>query len=365
MPFLRLDMDCAIPMLPYGNRFRKCRKWVQDSFSNVALLTYRVKQRRETNVLLKGVLARPEALASHIARFTQALIMDIAYGHQVTTDDDKYIEMGEKGNHAFATAGSAGSMLVDFFPILKHYPTWLPGSAFKIRAINAAKLLRTMHDVPYNEIKYQLKHGNPQLSFTSTLLDSYFHDGKFGTLTEQDEKDIKGSARTLYSAGTETMASSMNTFVLAMLLYPNVYRKAQEEMDRVLGLSRLPELEDRESLPYLNAVIKETYRWLPPLPMTLPHMSSQDDVYNGYRIPKQTLVIGNAWGMARDENMYPDPESFCPERFLDLTNEDIADPRLYVFGFGRRLCPGNDFADSCIYMVLANIIATMNINKTR
>ncbi|TCD64286.1 hypothetical protein EIP91_004294 [Steccherinum ochraceum] len=375
-----LDLDCNVPLLSYSNQFRKTRKWIQDSFSSAALAAYRPRQRRETNVMLKGILARPTAFSAHIARFTEALIMDIAYGHIVTSEDDKYIEMGEKGNHAFATVGSAGSMLVDFFPIrkapflvtdatsdsplaVKHYPTWLPGAAFKKRAISAAKLLRTMHDVPYNMVKSQLKFGNVRASFTATLLDKYLYGGEFN-MSSQDEKDIKGSAGTLYAAGTETMASTMTTFLLAMLLHPHIYGKLQEEMDNVIGPSRLPDFDDRESLPYLHAVIKETYRWHAPLPMGLPHLSSQEDIYSGYKIPNKTTIVGNIWGISRDMNLYSDADSFLPERFL-TAKEDVVDPRSYVFGFGRRLCPGKDFADTCVFLVLASIVATMTLNKAK
>ncbi|THH30274.1 hypothetical protein EUX98_g3897 [Antrodiella citrinella] len=359
-----LDLDCNVPLLSYGNQFRKTRKWIQDSFSSAVLPTYRSKQRREMNIMLKGILARPTVITSHIARFTEALLLDIAYGHLVTTENDEFVRLGAEGNHAFAGVGAAGSMLVDFFPVLKYYPTWMPGAAFKRRAVRAAKLLRAMHDVPYNTVKSQLISGNQKPSFAAALLDKHLHAGEFN-LSRQEEKDIKGSAGTLFAAGTETMASTMKTFVLAMLLYPDVFQEAREEIDRVVGPSRLPEIDDRESLPYLNAVIKEAYRWHAPLPLGLPHYSSQEDVYNGYRIPKGTLVIANVWGISRNENMYPDPESFKPERFLDATREDIVDPKSYIFGFGRRLCPGMEFADTCIFLVLSNIVATMDIRKAK
>lgn len=88
---------------------------------------------------------------------------------------------------------------------------------------------------------------------------------------------------------------AIETFFLAMTLYPEVQRKAQEEIDRVLGPGRLPTMADRPHLPYVDALVKEVLRWHPVAPMGIPHMSSEDDMYNGYFIPKGTLLLPNIW----------------------------------------------------------------------
>jgi cytochrome P450 len=80
-----------------------------------------------------------------------------------------------------------------------------------------------------------------------------------------------------------------------MTLYPEVQQKAQQELDRVVGTSRLPTFEDRKNLPYIEAVVKETFRWHPLAPLGLPHMTDQDDVINGYLIPKSSILIPNIW----------------------------------------------------------------------
>lgn len=85
------------------------------------------------------------------------------------------------------------------------------------------------------------------------------------------------------------------TFFLAMTLYPSVQKKAQEELDRVIGSSRLPIAADKESLPYIHAVMLETHRWHPVTPMGLPHTSDAEDVCNGYRIPKGAMLLPNTW----------------------------------------------------------------------
>ena len=80
-----------------------------------------------------------------------------------------------------------------------------------------------------------------------------------------------------------------------MVLSPDIQRKAQEELDKVVGFSRLPVYEDRENLPYINALCKEVLRWHPIIPLGVPHRVTEDDVFDGYFIPAGTLVLGNTW----------------------------------------------------------------------
>jgi len=97
-------------------------------------------------------------------------------------------------------------------------------------------------------------------------------------------------------------------------------------------------------------------------------MSMKDDEYEGYKIPGGSMIIGNIWAMSQDESLYSKPEEFHPERFLDrkdTTSQDITNPKNLIFGFGRRVCPGAEFADNSIFLLTSNIIATMNIGKAK
>ena len=80
-----------------------------------------------------------------------------------------------------------------------------------------------------------------------------------------------------------------------MGLYPHVQRRAQEEIDRILGPNKIPSYIDRENLPYIDALVKETLRWHPVAPMGIPHLCTQDDIYEGYRIPEGSLIMPNIW----------------------------------------------------------------------
>lgn len=109
------------------------------------------------------------------------------------------------------------------------------------------------------------------------------------------------------------------------------------------------------------------HSWNPPVPLGVPHCLAQDDIYNGYFLPKGASVISNIWAISRDPSIYPDPDAFRPERFEEMDAEtlEMYDPRKYVFGFGRRICTGRYVADLSIWLAAVNILATMDIKKAR
>jgi len=123
-----------------------------------------------------------------------------------------------------------------------------------------------------------------------------------------------------------------------MVLNPRVMGKAQEELDRVVGKGRLPDFSDREDLPYIDAIVKEIIRWNPPPPIGVPSRVTQDDVYQGHFIPAGATVVQNIWAICRDPSIYPDPETFNPDRFLKDGKIDpsVFNPEDRVFGAGRR-----------------------------
>ena len=123
-----------------------------------------------------------------------------------------------------------------------------------------------------------------------------------------------------------------------MVLHPEAMKKAQEELDRVLKKGHLPDFSHRDSLPYIDAVVKEVLRWSPPLPIGIPYRVTQNDVYRGYFIPAGATVIQNIWAIFRDPEIYPQPETFNPDRFLKdgKINPLVFNPEDRVFGSGRR-----------------------------
>ncbi|KIK97282.1 hypothetical protein PAXRUDRAFT_825086 [Paxillus rubicundulus Ve08.2h10] len=155
-------------------------------------------------------------------------------------------------------------------------------------------------------------------------------------------------------------------FTLAMVKNPHVWKRAQVEIDAALGMDRLPDFDDRPSLPYVEAVLRESMRWQPVLPLGIPHATSSSDIYKGFHIPKGATIFANIWAMSRDEARYPNAEEFTPERFLTaegtLTHDNPAE---YTFGFGRRICPGRHTADASLWTSIATMLATLEFTLAK
>jgi len=180
---------------------------------------------------------------------------------------------------------------------------------------------------------------------------------------------VKRAAVSLYGGGTDTTLSANSAFFLLMSLHPEVQRKAQEEIDRVVGHDRLPNAQDRKDLPYVDAIMKEVMRLNPVTPLAIPHRLKEDDLYEGYHFTKDTIFFANNWHIFHDESLYPDPFAFNPDRFMqpakDEQTEKLRDPLTYAFGFGRRICPGMYLAMDSIFVVIAMSLATLNIDKKK
>lgn len=219
-----------------------------------------------------------------------------------------------------------------------------------------------MEDVasaPYEFVKQQMKSNNHRPSYVSRILEKH-SPTDLPTLEQETDGDCaKWSAATLYGASVETTSSSMSALILAMILFPEVQRKAQHEIDSVISRGRLPRLEDQDNLPYIKSIVTENLRWCTVIPMGLPHATLEDVFYKDYVIPKGSYILTAAWSMCHDPDTYPDPDSFDPDRY----SRGQPDPRDVMFGYGRRICPGRFLADSSIFIKAALLLAAFNINK--
>ncbi|RXW23128.1 hypothetical protein EST38_g2725 [Candolleomyces aberdarensis] len=162
----------------------------------------------------------------------------------------------------------------------------------------------------------------------------------------------------------------MATCILGLLEHPEVLKKAQVQLDSVVKPGHLPDLDDEPSLPYITAIMKEALRWREVTPFGVPHALSTDDEYKGYHIPAGTIVIANQWAMLHDENVYTDPFEFNPDRFINPETGKIdysraRDPGHACFGFGRRICPGRFMALESLWLSIASLIATFDIEKAK
>ncbi|KAF7357563.1 O-methylsterigmatocystin oxidoreductase [Mycena sanguinolenta] len=248
-----------------------------------------------------------------------------------------------------------GAVAVDTFPILRYLPSWMPGAGFQQFAAECRQLTSEMQAAPVNFVKQNMRDGMDSTSVVAKLL----------ATNRYDEAAIQSVAGTAYTGGADTTGSAFASFCLAMALHPEIQKKAQAEIDTVIGTDRLPEFEDRPSLPFVEALYREVMRWRPVTPLGVAHASSEDDIYDGYFIPKGTTVIANVWAMTRDESIYHEPDRFNPDRFFTADGNLNEDTTILTFGFGRRICPGRHNVDATVWATIVSVLSTFNIVKAK
>jgi len=157
-----------------------------------------------------------------------------------------------------------------------------------------------------------------------------------------------------------TVVTSIEVAFLAMLLYPQVMCKAQDEIDAAVGPDRLPNFDDCDSLPYVQALIKETVRWRPIAPTGFPHATMEDDTYKGMFIPKGSTVYANIFSIMSDAAVFEEPDVFHPDRFLEGSRNKL-DSFSMAFGFGRRKCPGEKLALNSMFIMISRILWAFDV----
>lgn len=348
----------------YNDQFKRQRKIMHKALGLPAVPTYYPLLQKATVAFLHRLIADPLNYLKITRRYAGGLILLVVYGYEAVSDNDEFLKQGEDSVDLLANevASGGGIWPVDVFPFLQYLPNFLPGMSFKRKAMKWRVQLEAFVDKPYEYVKNAMRAGIHKPSFTSTMLEDQAEN-----LSPEFEFDLKWSANSMYGGSMDTTMTTISHFLLVMMDHPEILEKAQKEIDTVVGDDRLPTFEDRPRLPYAEAILYEMWRWSVAVPLGLPHRLMEDDIYKGMLIPKGSLIFPNLWAITRDENLYPDPFTFKPERFLEPTDEASKlrrNTRNHVFGFGRRQCPGMHLVDSSIWLLMICMMATLNIRKS-
>ncbi|KAI0634234.1 cytochrome P450 [Trametes polyzona] len=348
----------TVVLMPYNDRFKNYRRLLKVGLNNQVTRDYYPLMEKEISRELVWLLDNPDAYVQHFRRTAGTVALKIAYGYQNENNEFKaLVKDTEDALRMFAIAALPGVFLVDTLPFLRYLPPWFPGAGFRKLGIQTQKLIKAMIDTPFNMVKRQVEAGTAPRSFTSDLLNEPADE-------RSSEEDIKWVAAGLYAGQSDTptrglqTVAALSTFLLCMMLFPDVQKEAQAEIDRVIGNDRLPRIEDRDNLPYVGAVLKEVLRWRPVVPM-VSHSVTQDDIYRGYHIPAGTALVANIWAALHDPTRYTDPDAFRPARFLPPTR--APDSAAFAFGFGRRACPGEAVAHASLFCTVACVLAVFDV----
>ncbi|KAI9067057.1 cytochrome P450 [Trametes sanguinea] len=400
----------GMAFVPYNSFWKDCRKLARQEFHANPVKKYRPTEVKSAHRFLLDLHRRPDSLMDNLRHLAGATIMAIGYDIEVQPEDDPYVQTAEEAVASIAETTNAGSYLVDVLPILKHVPEWFPGAGFKKQARIWHAAVDKLFNDPYTVCQERIAVGQLGECAAKGMIEAF---GKHPDDPEYTHTVIKSTLGSLYVGGADTTVSALGTFFLAMTLNHELVEKAQRQLDQVVGAHRLPDFRDQASLPYIEAIVRETLRWRPVVPLDVPHRLTEDDIYNGYYLPKGSLIVANAWyvtsrllnlrilrcfalpafsahlrwlagvqpimslayahcrrrlhrAILHDEKMYPDPERYNPDRFLlpdGTLNPAVRDPTTVAFGFGRRICPGRYMAVDSMWVTIACVLSLFDIRK--
>jgi cytochrome P450 len=354
--------DLRILMMGYDARWRMCRKLVHSLLNISAAKSYVPYQMLENKQMLYEMITQPERCMYNIRRYTNSLTTTMVFGWRSSTYEDEKMMQLFDGFSEFAELNQTGlAALVDFFP----WARWLPDFLLPVRA--KAKELHKKEKALYlghwMKAKEETKAGTIMPCFSEDLVSSQKKEG----FSDDQASYITG---TLLEAGSDTTSSTLYAFVQAMVLYPEVQKKAQELIDNVVGSNRLPTMDDASELQYNRAIMKESHRWMPTTIMgAVPHAVTQDDWYEGYLIPKNAGVVNNVWAINMDPKRHTDPRVFNPDRYANdlqsladsAANPDASKRDSFTFGAGRRICPGMHVAERSLFLGISRMLWAFDI----
>ncbi|PPQ87190.1 hypothetical protein CVT25_015020 [Psilocybe cyanescens] len=335
--------------------WKTSRKAIQPLVTPQAVQTHLPISETETTQLLYDILHGPEVdFRSHVSRFAFSFITSVLFGKPAPRYNSPESTQYREYTHQLLKTVSPEAAPVDLIPILKYIPErWAP---FKQLWRETRRLQRALYFSFLEHTEQKVTSGNKTGSMIEDVLRRQSELGISRELT-----GYLGGI--LIDGGTDTSSALLQSLVLRLMKSPASLRKAQNEVDTVVGKKRLPVSSDVSALPYVQALIKEIHRMTPAGPVGVPHAAFTDCQYREYTIPKGAPIIINIWGIMHDPDLFERPDEFWPERYLltpDGTRPGIEKDynirSTLPFGSGKRLCPGMHLANMNLNLAVMRLI---------
>ncbi len=296
-----------------------------------------------------NILKDPADYVFHLERYACSVVSIIGWGRRIVRKNDYVAKQALEVMANAVDVIIPGLYWMESLPFLTKLPRWLYPLPQAIQ--DQARLLAQY----FYALSLEGSKGEED-SFSKRLIQEQNSNGL-------SDEEIASLTSNLIGGGVDTTSSTIISCILAMCVFPEVQKKAQYELDEVVGHDRSPDWSDETSIPYVDAIIKETLRWRSVTILGgIPHAPIQDDIYNGYRIPAGTNITGNLWAIHRHPREFPLPDKFEPERYLGGLQFDYPNARGHnAFGWGRRQCSGQPLAEASLAISVARLLWAFDI----
>ncbi len=292
-----------------------------------------------------------------------SILMANTYDHSTQEDVDKFSKVLERFTAAMKPSGP--NILLDICPSLRFLSTRLRTSYDEIVAIgnDFEEILGPLTEARKANRKVQ----NPKI-FIDHFLDLSDPNSNNDKNMVLNHKDIIFIAMNLLTAGIETTSFLLTNLLGILVNHADIQDQSYREITKAIG-KRAPTTEDRECIPYIDALILEAFRYTAMTPLSLPHYSGCDSELGGFFIPKGTIILPNIWSLHHDEKYWDHPWDFDPLRFLEngklLPVDHIKRQRLLPFSAGRRQCPAEVFSSNRLFILVALLIQKFKVLVNR
>ncbi|XP_027126053.1 cytochrome P450 71A1-like [Coffea eugenioides] len=344
---------------PYGPYWRQARKMcLMELFSAKRLESYEYIRVEEMNSLLQGLFkssGKPVLLKDYLSTVSLNVISRMVLGKRYLDESDENsiitpVEFKKMLDELFLLNGVLN--IGDSIPWLDFLD--LQGYIKRMKVLSKKFDRFLEHVLDEHNARRKDEKNYVSQDMVDVLLD-LASDPNLEVKLERH--GVKAFTQDLLAGGTESSAVTVEWAISELLKKPELFGKATEELDRVIGQSRWVTEKDIPDLPYIEAIVKETMRMHPVAPMLVPRCAREDCKVAGYDIQKGTRVLVNVWTIGRDPALWEKPEEFYPDRFvgkdIDVKGHDY---ELLPFGSGRRMCPGYSLGLKVIQSNLANLL---------
>nr|AUD09147.1 cytochrome P450 family 2 subfamily B [Neotoma stephensi] len=287
---------------------------------------------------------------------TANIICSIVFGERFDYKDRQFLRLLDLFYQTFSLMSSFSSQVFELFSgFMKYFP-----GAHRQICRNLQEILNYIGQCVKNH-QANLDPCNPRDFIDTYLL--RMEKEKSNQHTEFHQQNLLNSVMSLFFAGTETTSTTLRYGFLLLLKYPHVAEKVQKEIDQVIGSHRLPTLDDRNKMPYTDAVIHEIQRFSDLAPIGAPHKVTKDTLFRGYLLPKNTEVYPILSSALHDPQYFEQPDTFNPDHFLDANGALKKSEAFMPFSLGKRMCLGEGIARNELFLFFTTILQNFSVSS--
>ncbi|KAI8649870.1 hypothetical protein NCS56_01437900 [Fusarium sp. Ph1] len=361
MAYITRDLNPAL--MPKNEAWRRERKLIHSAISITSNDKYLELMEEEAKLTMRDLVDDPSDFDNHMKRYAFGVLTRSMLGFRVSSADDPFITETDSFIDEAMKCFRPDEYPGNVFPFLRYLPTWLVPSLG-----NMERIKNKAYDEIFKlqkKIELSVKKGT-----ASPSTYRHFFENRDEYVISNEEAGYAFDS--MVGGGTRSPYNALLTFLYLMMEFPEWQEKLQRHVDKVVGPDRLPCFADIPNLPMVRAVVKEGIRYRSIMAeLGIPHRLEEDDIYDGYFFPKDTVLHANYAAILMDKDTYPDQQPFNPARWLEPSYPTYKEPltvhpncqNFTPFGYGRRACPGYDFAERTLVILVAQIAWSYEVKK--